>query len=192
MLATEDLTNLHYRVVARGDDVLAGDFEVPSKKDFRLEFKPSLAMVPKASVIVFYIREDGEIISDSLKLEFANELNNFVRFCEFFKNIFCKFCQFQIDVELSKNQAKPGEQLEISVFTKQNSLVGLLGVDQSVLVMKKGNDIEQSTVFEELSQYSKFDKKSHNWHEGTQLEDFKSSDAVLITNAKQPGKLLKS
>lgn len=35
-------------------------------------------MVPKASLIVYYIRPDGEIVSDQLKIEFGDELQNFV------------------------------------------------------------------------------------------------------------------
>lgn len=35
-------------------------------------------MVPNARVIIYYIRPDGEIISDTLKIEFGDELQNFV------------------------------------------------------------------------------------------------------------------
>lgn len=37
-------------------------------------------MVPKAMVIVYYIRDDGEIVSDQLKIELGDELQNFVSF----------------------------------------------------------------------------------------------------------------
>lgn len=92
----------------------------------------------------------------------------------------------QIDVELSKNQAKPGENLEISVITKPNSFVGLLGVDQSVLLLKKGNDIEQSNVFDELKGYNEVNKYNHDWssdYDYSTYRDFQSSEAVVITNA---------
>lgn len=35
-------------------------------------------MVPKANLIVYYIREDGEIVSDQITIEFGDELQNFV------------------------------------------------------------------------------------------------------------------
>jgi CD109 antigen len=148
---------------------------IPNKKSFQFEFMPTLEMVPKASVIVFYITDDGEIISDSLKIEFGNELRNFV------------------DVDLSKDQTKPGEELEICVSSKPNSYVGLLGVDQSVLLLKKGNDIDKSTVFEELGKYNEVIKHNYEWsrdYDYTFYNDFKSSEAVIITNAdKQYGKI---
>lgn len=67
-------------MLGQGDVVASDILQVPSTKDFQFEFKPTLAMVPEASVIVFYITSDGEIISDSTKIEFSNELNNFVSF----------------------------------------------------------------------------------------------------------------
>lgn len=78
MLATKNLKQLTYLVVGKGNVIVSEIVEVPNKKDFQIEFTPSLAMVPKVSVIVYYITSDGEIISDSLKLEFGNELKNFV------------------------------------------------------------------------------------------------------------------
>ena len=69
--------------------------------------------------------------------------------------------------------------------------MGLLGVDQSVLLLKKGNDIEQSTVFSELSGYNQVDKYNYEWsgrYDYSYYTDFDSSDAVVITNAiKQYG-----
>lgn len=94
----------------------------------------------------------------------------------------------QVDIKLSTDQAKPGEQLEISVSSKPNSFVGLLGVDQSVLLLKKGNDIEPSTVFEELDKYNEVTKYNYEWYrdyDWRSYSDFQSSEAVIITNAKK-------
>jgi Alpha-2-macroglobulin bait region domain len=92
----------------------------------------------------------------------------------------------QINIDLSKEQVKPGEIVNISVGTKPNSFVGLLGVDQSVLVLKSGNDIEKSTVFEELEKYNRIDQHNHiNTNcEDMNFRDFASSDSVIITNAR--------
>ena len=77
--------------------------------------------------------------------------------------------------------------MDLSVSTNPGSFVGLLGVDQSVLILKKGNDIEQSTVFGELEKYSNIDK--HNSvrsgrQEWGYFDDFAESDTVIITNAR--------
>lgn len=67
-------------------------------------------------------------------------------------------------------------------------------------MLKKGNDIEKSTVFEELGNFNKVDEHSddddddyddddNEWFQNQETKfysDFKSSEAVLITNAKKP------
>lgn len=80
MQATEDLSQLTYQVVGKGDVIVSEVVKVPNTKKFQFEFTPTLAMVPKSNVIVFYIRENGEIVSDSTKIEFENELPNSVSF----------------------------------------------------------------------------------------------------------------
>lgn len=79
----------------------------------------------------------------------------------------------------------PSEFIDISITSNANSFVACLGVDQSVLVLKKGNDIEESSVVEELKLYNKAEKleSSVPWLQGR--SDFKSSDIVIITNAKK-------
>lgn len=56
-----------------------------------------------------------------------------------------------------------------------------MGVDQSVLVLKKGNDIEKEKVLEELDKYSDIegDDKDQSYF------DFKGTNLHLITNAKK-------
>jgi CD109 antigen len=164
------LNQFTYQLAGKGDVIISDVVKVPNKKNFQFDFSPTLAMIPKANVIVYYITEDGEIISDNLKIEFANELKNFV------------------DIQVSKQQVKPGEDLDISVSSNPNSFVGLLGVDQSVLLLKKGNDIEKSTVFDELERYNKVDKHNNEWNRNfdqSNFRDFDSSEAVIITNAKK-------
>lgn len=73
--------------------------------------------------------------------------------------------------------------------TNPNSFVGLLGVDQSVLLLKKGNDIERDVVFDELKKYGEIDKYNYEWYENydysSRYNDFESYDAIIITNAKK-------
>lgn len=100
----------------------------------------------------------------------------------------------QIEVEISKNEVKPGADLDITVNTNLGSFVGLLGVDQSVLIMKSGNDIEHSSVFDELDAYNKADRTNRQWggrSMDSNTEDFKNSDTVIITNAEHGGIFLR-
>lgn len=77
--------------------------------------------------------------------------------------------------------------MSITVNTKPNSYVGLLGVDQSVLLLKKGNDLEKSAVFEELEKYNEKSRYNRRWYSAHQntYNDFEESGAIVITNAKE-------
>jgi CD109 antigen len=171
VLSTKEIAKLSYHVMGKGKLVDSQTVNFDNSKRHVLNITPKVSMVPKARVIVYYLTANGEIISDKIDVEFGNELSNFV------------------DLKLSSEQAKPGETLNISVSTRSNSYVGLLGVDQSVLLLKKGNDIEPSTVFSELDKYGEVDNYNYEWYRNYDYSydetDFSQSDAVLITNAKK-------
>lgn len=100
-------------------------------------------MVPKAQVIVYTVRND-EMLSDHIEIDFGNDLQNF------------------LTIELSADQTTPGQEVDITVISKPNSYVGLLGVDQSVLLLRRGNDLEKADIFAELGQYEKRNYMSRN------------------------------
>ena len=87
--------------------------------------------------------------------------------------------------------------MDITVISKPNSYIGLLGVDQSVLLLRKGNDLDKSQIFNELDEYSR--KQSHPSRYGIdEWEDFavsfqnhtKREHIVMSPNACQfPWKL---
>lgn len=78
VVSTEDMNFITYQVLGRGDIIISKTLFVGGQKKFNFRFLASFAMVPKANIIVYYIRADGEIISDSVKLELGNELQNYV------------------------------------------------------------------------------------------------------------------
>ena len=80
VLATHPLTMLSMLVIGKGDVIESQNFEVLNSKTYLIEFKPTFAMVPNVEVVVYYITDDGEIISDSVKIEFGNDLKNYVSF----------------------------------------------------------------------------------------------------------------
>jgi len=50
---------------------------------------------------------------------------------------------FQVKINTNSEEAQPGMDVELTVETKPNSFVGILGLDQSVLLLKSGNDITE-------------------------------------------------
>jgi Alpha-2-macroglobulin bait region domain len=76
--ATEKIKKLYYQVIGK-DGVLVSEQINPFSKIFSIEFRATFAMVPEASLIVYYYRPDGEIVSDRVTLKFENRLDNYVR-----------------------------------------------------------------------------------------------------------------
>lgn len=78
VLATHPMTRLTMQVVNKGNIFISENFEIKESKSFSFDFKPTLLMVPKCNVIVYYITQDGEIVSDSVEVPFEKELKNHV------------------------------------------------------------------------------------------------------------------
>lgn len=73
-------------------------------------------------------------------------------------------------VELSTAEATPGQEVDITVISKPNSYIGLMGIDQSVLLLREGNDLDQTEVFSELEMYSKRGQSYGKWNTKTSLD----------------------
>lgn len=73
---------------------------------------------------------------------------------------------------MSTKQTSPGQTVDITVISKPNSYIGLVGVDQSVLHLRPGYDLDKTKIFNELEEYSRHDKStqghdanSYEWHD---------------------------
>lgn len=133
--STEPMTHFTYQIIGRGDIIVSKTVEVPSRTSHTFKFLASFAMVPEAALVVYFVRPDGEIVSDKQSIKFRSSFQNFVK------------------LELDKLQAGPGDDISLTVNTKPNSFVGLLGVDQSVLLLKSGNDLSKDDIFNDLRNY---------------------------------------
>lgn len=65
--------------------------------------------------------------------------------------------------------------MDITIISKPNSYVGLLGVDQSVLLLRKGNDLDKSQIFNELAEYSRKQSVPSRYYGIDEWEDFSVS-----------------
>ncbi|XP_035781241.1 CD109 antigen-like isoform X8 [Anopheles albimanus] len=172
--ATVPMKSFTYQLLGRGDVLLSNTVAVPETKIHTFKFRASFAMVPRAKLVVFYIAANGDMVSDSKVITFDSELPNFMK------------------VTLSKEQTKPGQDVEITVSTNPDSYVGLLGVDQSVLLLKSGNDITKDQVFSELEKYEERSyafyrrKKRYVWRSYGEHRDFESVGAFVLSNANDP------
>lgn len=62
----------------------------------------------------------------------------------------------QINVDISRDEAEPDTSVDISFEAKPNSYIGVTGIDQSVLLLKTGNDISH------VSRRCPFSHADHN------------------------------
>lgn len=76
VFATEKLSHVSYTVIGRGAILKANSVQVSNKKNAVFSFKATFQMMPKAKLVVYYVREDGNMISDHLDIEFSQELIN--------------------------------------------------------------------------------------------------------------------
>ena len=72
---------------------------------------------------------------------------------------------------------KPAETLDIDIRTEKDSFVGLLAVDQSVLLLKSGNDISRDEVVQQLEMY----ESAQNYH----WDAYSTSDCQVLVYIKK-------
>ncbi|KAJ9597120.1 hypothetical protein L9F63_026991, partial [Diploptera punctata] len=128
--STYPMKYVSYQVISRGDLIIANTVQVSNKKTQRIKFPSTADMAPSAHVVVYYIKEDSEVIADDISIDLDGIFQNFV------------------NISINPTEAEPGNMVEMTIQAQSNSHVGLLAVDQSVLLLKSGNDITKNTVFE--------------------------------------------
>ncbi|KAF7638767.1 CD109 antigen [Meloidogyne graminicola] len=135
---TEHLTSLIYQVVARGIVILSEqiNFSSEGQTNSIINFEATPQMSPKARLVVYSIRsKNKEIVVDAVDFRVEG----------IFKN--------NVTLTSSVNQAIPGEQIKITVHASPDSFIGLLAIDQSVLLLKSGNDLTKELIEQDLEEY---------------------------------------
>lgn len=175
---TEAMVQMVYEVMGRGDIVLARSVNVNAKNGHEFTFSVTHQMAPKARVVVYYVRpENQEIVADALNFDVEGVFRT------------------PVSISTSTSETKPGSNVAVSVATKPGAFVALLGLDQSVLLLKTGNDVTQSDVIQELESYDGGRnqdimtpwggrKKRSLWWPGSVSagEIFQDSGVIILTN----------
>ncbi|CAM6001992.1 unnamed protein product, partial [Sphagnum balticum] len=145
--ATEPLSRLVYEVMGRGDIVLARSLDIPNSNSYQFSFMTTHHMAPKARIVVYYVRAGNqELVADALNFDVDGVFRT------------------HVIVDTNVRETKPGAMVDVRVSTKPNAFVGVLGVDQSVLLLKSGNDITQEEVIKELESYDAGKGDNFNVH----------------------------
>ncbi|XP_061097670.1 CD109 antigen [Conger conger] len=157
------LREFHYLLVCRGQVVAAG------KGSHSFTLTPDESWAPHASVIVYTVLANGEVVNDMMVIPVAQVLRN--------------------NVSLSWSQAsvKPGEEVTLGVSVMEpKSLVGILVVDKAAKLLKQDNDITLEAVLEELTEYDTDKKVSSPWREIMRSDPysiFEACNLMVLTDA---------
>ncbi|MBN1124596.1 MAG: hypothetical protein JXA82_06285 [Sedimentisphaerales bacterium] len=125
VLKTHPVT-VYYDIFARGHTVWSG-----FTREDKIHFQVTPQMFPLAKVVAYIINPNNEISADSLSFDVSIEnLTN-------------------LDVHFNKEQALPGEELQLSLQAEEQAMVGLAIVDESVYALNEGR-LTMTEVFKEL------------------------------------------
>jgi len=110
---------------------------------------------------------ENEVVVDSVKINLKTPaLHNF------------------LNISASAKQVEPGKSLTISIESKDNSLVALRGVDQSVLILKEDKNIDMGTVDRELKTYENMATMYKVWGGSDSFQVMEDAGLAIITNGK--------
>ncbi|XP_033150034.1 CD109 antigen [Drosophila busckii] len=162
----ENIPYIVYTIVARGNIVKTEHVRVSriltKHKSYTFKLTPTFAMVPQASIYVFYIlNDDLHFVEETI--HFEKQLENSIKITA------------PIEVE-------PNQEVKLQIKTEADSFVGLLAVDQSVLLLKAGNDLARDSIFNGLDKY----KTTTPWQQGYGRYPGQASGLVTLTNAHYP------
>ncbi|XP_051551444.1 C3 and PZP-like alpha-2-macroglobulin domain-containing protein 8 [Myxocyprinus asiaticus] len=128
-----------------------------------LRFNVTPSMAPLSRLLVYYVREDGEGVTDSLQLPVQPRFEN------------------EVSVSLSTNESMPGSPVSLKVRAESGSCVCVALVDKSMYLLKPGFQLTPEKVFKELADFDVSDAfgvpkdEGHFWWPGLSSRRRRSS-----------------
>lgn len=136
VIGTNKLKYITYIIVSRGNIISSKTIKIKNSYTALFEIKVTYGMIPSATILAFYVSEYGQFVSDSVDLKLPRVYQNYIK----------------IDIE--DEIVKPGSEVNIKIKTRPHSYVGIMGVDQSVILLKSGNDFDNAAILDSLSSYN--------------------------------------
>ncbi|XP_054974413.1 pregnancy zone protein-like [Sorex araneus] len=133
-LKDEKELTFYYLIKAKGIISQSGTHVLPitqgnMKGVFSFSIQVGLDIAPKATLLIYTVLPDGEMIADTLKLDIEKCFAN------------------KVDVSFSSAQGLPTSDTKLKVTGSPNSLCALRAVDQSVLLMKPEAELSPQSVY---------------------------------------------
>lgn len=156
------LDTYSYLVKSKGQILSTGT----SSGDLVLE--PDFSWTPVASVVVFVVLSDGEIVNDVVQLQIKQSLQN------------------HVTLRWSESTLKPNQKATLTAsVSESHSLVGILVVDMATQTNSAHNGITTNTVLKELGKHDalKKDKFVNMLQMGDPYTLFTECELVVLTDA---------
>ncbi|CAB3988758.1 C3 and PZP-like alpha-2-macroglobulin domain-containing 8 isoform X2, partial [Paramuricea clavata] len=109
--------------------------ERPVVEKFDIKFLVTMEMVPSCRMMVYYVREDKEVVADSVDFDVEDKLEN------------------QVSVSFKDDERKPGEETNLILKATPGSRVAFVAVDKSIHLLKAGNELTKEKILPYLRTY---------------------------------------
>lgn len=175
VLSEDVLQSLTYYVIGRGRIVYVENVSIFGTKRYVISFNATFDLFPKATVIAYYFQRDN-IIATSIDIPIEDDFKNFIQ------------------LKLSRTEIEPGKDINIDIHTNRDSHVGIVGIDQSVSLLKINNGLTQMDIIHEMNDYQnvfyendkstmiEFDRTEYN---DDYFQHFENNKLILLTNARK-------
>ncbi|XP_053709629.1 C3 and PZP-like alpha-2-macroglobulin domain-containing protein 8 [Synchiropus splendidus] len=100
-----------------------------------IHFPVSHRMAPLTRLLVYYVRENGEGVTDSIQIPIQPKFEN------------------QVSVSLSTNESMPGDPLTLRIQADRSSCVCVATVDKSLYLIKPDFQLSPNKIFKELADF---------------------------------------
>ncbi len=167
--STNRAVNFYYEVISRGMVVFS---DYTTSRDFSFSTTPLMA--PSSKILVYQILPNAEVAVDFLPFEVT------------------PIYPQSVQAQFSKDQAKPAEEIQLSIKTEGQAKVGIAAVDKSVFILAE-NRLNLQQVFDELERlYMEPQAEIHEisfypTYTVPAAEDiFKDAGVIVMTNKKVP------
>ncbi|XP_039622768.1 C3 and PZP-like alpha-2-macroglobulin domain-containing protein 8 isoform X2 [Polypterus senegalus] len=119
-----------------------------------LHFPVTHNMVPLSRLLVYYVRESGEGVTDSIQIHVKPAFEH------------------QVSLSLSSNESMPGDVVDLILRGEKSSCVCVASIDKSLYLLKPGFQITTEKIFQELADFDVSDvfgapkEDGHFWWPG--------------------------
>ncbi|MGA1840547.1 MAG: alpha-2-macroglobulin family protein [bacterium] len=167
--STSEAVNFYYEIISRGTLIFTG---FTGSSEISLVVTPSMA--PSSKILVYQILQTSEVAADCLPFSVEADYPH------------------SVTAEFSKEEAKPGDELEIMIKTEGRAKVGITAVDKSVFILaEKRLNLQQ--VFDEIERlYMKPQVELHSYNVYREVdtkgaeETFKNAEVIVLSNNNIP------